>query len=65
MSGLINDREQEINSVMRLIDDMCKDARIGIGARDGEVIIKDQFTGKEYIMREESGGDETRTETAI
>lgn len=41
--------------MMRLIDNMCKDTCIGIGARDGQVIIKDQFTGKEYIMREVSG----------
>ena len=49
-------REQEVNSIMRLIDSMCKDTCIGIGARDGQVIIKDQFTGKEYIMREEENG---------
>lgn len=49
-------REQEVNSIMRLIDSMCKDTCIGIGARDGQVIIKDQFTGKEYIMREDKNG---------
>lgn len=49
-------REQEVNSMMRLIDSMCKDTCIGIGARDGQVIIKDQFTGKEYIMREDKNG---------
>lgn len=56
MDKLLADREQEVNSIMRLIDSMCKDTCIGIGARDGQVIIKDQFTGKEYIMREEENG---------
>lgn len=65
MSGLISDREQEINVVMSLIDKMCKGTYIGIGARNGQVIIKDQVTGKEYMMREVSGGDEARMETAI